>query len=194
MLTKKSMLKVRWQGPFGWPGYEGVNGLPPVPKVPGVYLLTFEYENGYIIYCAGFSGRSVPDRLREHTREFMNGRYNVLDVEALRQGSRVEVWHGWGYARQHRDEFERRKQEILEAVRKELAAFRVFVAALPCNKRLLERLEAAIMDALYEQLPPISIIPDQGMHLSRRKDGEEPIIVENVSPARLYGLPSLLQI
>jgi hypothetical protein len=153
-----------------------------------------EYLDGYLIYAAGFTLRAAPERFREHTRKYLKGEYNVLEVSAIQHGVRKEVWHGWSYARSHREEFLQHKAIILEAVRKELAAFRIFIAEVGTDRRLLERLEAAIMNTLYQGLPPLSTIPDQGMFLAPRRSSESPIIVKNLCSVRLHGLPTLLEI
>ncbi|GIW31825.1 MAG: hypothetical protein KatS3mg071_1999 [Meiothermus sp.] len=187
-------ITLRWEGPFAWPGFEQTVGLPPIPPKPGIYLQTFEHRGGYLIYLAGITRRPAPARFREHTRKYLNGDYNVLDVDAAQQGRRQEVWHGWGYARAHREEFEARKQEILEAVHRQLAGFRIFVGDVGDGPRLLERLEAAIMGCLYQQPPPICEIPDKGMFLAARRPAEPPITVRSVCSVVLHGLPAYLEV
>lgn len=101
MTRKAKTIEVRWDGPYSWPAFESENNLRPIPKIPGVYLQTFEYHGGYLIYAAGFTRRPAPTRFKEHTPKYMNGKYNVLDIAAAQQGVRREIWHGWGYARKH---------------------------------------------------------------------------------------------
>jgi hypothetical protein len=197
MSPKAKTIEVRWDGPYSWPGYESENGLRPIPKIPGIYLQTFEYQGGYLIYAAGLTRRSVPERFKQHALKYMNGEYNVLDIAAAQQGVRKEIWHGWGYARNHREEFEERKSIILDAVRKQLAGFRIFITDMVDTRRearVLERFEAAIMGHLYQQPSPICDIPDRGMHLASRWDSENPIIVRNNCADLLHGLPALLEI
>ena len=94
---RKNRTKIEWDGPFGWPKFEG--DLPSIPERPGVYLETVEYQNGYLIYAAGITRRPMPKRFREHTGEYMNGIYNVLDIVAMKAGFRKEVWHGFWMAK-----------------------------------------------------------------------------------------------
>lgn len=193
-MTKGREITVIWQGPFSWPSYESKNHMPPVPQVSGVYLQTFEYDEGYIIYCAGITRRSVYVRFKEHSHAYTEGSYNVLDVDAIRQGVRKEIWHGWDYARKHPEEFEERKDLILGAVDKQLIAFSIFVAELGNEPRLLERVEAGIMQNLYQQPSPICDIPDQGMYLSAKWDSEDTIVIKNECPFLFHGLPNYLEI
>ena len=133
-------------------------------------------------------------RFREHTAHYMNGDYNVLDFVNAQQGVRKEVWHGWGYARRHREEFEERKPIIIDAVRNQLRGFRIFLGEMGPEPRVLERLEAAIMNALYEQPPPICDLPDKGMHLAPRWASEVPLLIKTRCATVLHGLPSVLEI
>jgi len=45
---------LRWiyripDGPYGWPTFESENNFRHIPKIPGVYLQTFEYQGGYLL-------------------------------------------------------------------------------------------------------------------------------------------------
>ena len=95
---------ILWEGPFSWPGFEHISTLDLVPDVAGVYLFTYEYKDGYILRSAG-NTNSMKRRFSEHKREFMSGNYTVLDVKSANNGERKEIWHGWSYAKEHRDEF-----------------------------------------------------------------------------------------
>lgn len=179
MNTDESTMEIIWTGPYGWPEYESESSLPPVPKHHGLYLQTFEYQGGYLIRGGGLTRRSIPTRLREHTRKYICGDYTILDTAALKKGRRKEVWHGWGYARKHRAEFEKRKLIIQRAAHKELAAYRIFVADVDPRPRILERLEASIINLLYKQPKPLCDIPDRYVMIAPCRKKEKPIIVKN---------------
>lgn len=194
MNDRASTVVIEWTGPYSWPGYESENNLPPIPKQPGIYMMTAENRNGYVVYAAGLSRRPIPTRFQEHTRKYMSGDYTVLDIGALQQGVRKEIWHGWGWTKEKRKQFENRKEAILDATRKQLAGFRIFIAQVPDRPRLLERLEAAIMDHLYRQPLPLCDVPDKGMMLAPRWESEEPVAVMNRSAVCLHGLPPTMEI
>jgi|ERR1022692_3866521 hypothetical protein len=188
-------MEIEWVGPYGWPKFEG--DLQRLPELPGVYLLTVEYQKGYLIYSAGITRRPMPERFREHTREYMNGVYNVLDISAMQNGIKKQVWHGfWMRKRspEKESEFVSRRFVIEDAVRKQLAGFRVFVANIGTKPRILERLEAAIMKNLYNQPTPFCDIPDRGMKLTKRGKSERPIVVKNKCSVTIHGLPLCLEI
>lgn len=184
-----------WQGPFGWPGREPI-GLGSVPDAAGVYLLCFPYAAGFLIYSAGVTSRHVATRLREHTREYESGRYTILDPDAVASGVRTEIWHGWAEARRPERvaEFVARRDELVRAVHRQLAAFRVFVAELAAEARLPNRVEAGVMDALYSASPPFCDLPDRGMHLSRRRASEPPVRVHHRFNHTLHALPASMEV
>ena len=194
VMLKEPTIDVLWTGPYAWPEFEAVTKLPPIPKHPGVYLTTVEHQNGFLIYAAGITRRPVPIRFREHARKYTSGDYTVLDIDAMRRGERVEVWHGWGWTQEKWADFERRRAEILAAARRQLEGFRIFVADIGNQPRILDRLEGAIMNWLYVQPPPISTIPDKGMYLAPRRDDEPGIVARNSCAAIIHGLPATLEI
>lgn len=187
-------VQVRWTGPYAWPTFETLAGLPPIPKHPGIYLWTFEYQDGYIVYAAGITRRSMPIRFREHTKKYLKGDYTILDVTAISRGVRKEIWHGWGWTSEKSGDYEQRKCVLVAAGRRQLAAFRVFVADIGTAPRLLERIEAAIMNTLYKQQPPYCDIPDKGMMLASRWAWEQPIAAQFQSETKLFGLPPQIEI
>ncbi len=189
---KNNTFEVEWKGPYSWIGYENQNNLTEIPDINGVYLWTFEFKNGYLVYCAGIT-KSTKRRFKEHTLEYKSGNYTVFEVKEAEQGKRVEIWHGWSYAREHRDEFNKRKEEILDAVDKQLKSFKVFVAEIP-EKRMKARLESAIMQYIYSSDEPWSKVADRGMHLSKRKKDETPIRLKNFTKFKIYGIPKILEI
>lgn len=183
---------LKWRGPFSWVGYEIFNKLEPIPDIAGVYLFTFEYKNGYILRSLGVTN-SMKRRLREHTREYKKGGYTVLDVELAKRGLRLELWHGWQYAKENQDQFLANKSVILEFVKIELIAYRLFVSEI-ADKRKRERIEASILINAYSSRKPWSDLIDGGMALRGRYNYETPIKINNVCSHKLYGLPRIIEI
>ena len=195
-------IEVRWSGPYQWPGVVGDSNLPRIEEAPeaslgGVYLWTVEYGGKYLIYAAGKTRRSFVKRLREHSTAHRSGFFTIFDMDAMKQGRRQEIWHGFFTKRrpaERQAEFRRRKGEILEAVARQLEAFRVFVAPLEPEPRLLSRMESSIMDCLYSAPEPFSVIPDHGMSLSRRWSSERVIVVRNIGAEVFHVLPEVMEI
>ncbi|MBN3584468.1 hypothetical protein JYB64_18900 [Algoriphagus aestuarii] len=191
-ISEIELREIKWQGPFSWTGYENQNNLDTIPETEGIYLWTFEYKDGYLVYCAGIT-KSTKKRFRQHTLEYKSGNYTVFNVSEAEQGKRVEIWHGWSYARTHREEFNERKEEILNAVDEQLKSYRVFVAQIP-EKRERARFEAAIMNSIYSSTEPWAELADRGMALSKCRKDEMKIIIKNISDIKFYGLPEKLEI
>ena len=188
-------ISLSWLGPFGWPS-RGPSSLGPIPATAGVYLLCFAYADGFLIYGAGVTSRLFTTRLREHTRKYESGAYTILYPEAASQGVRQELWHGWAEARRPEriEEFARRREELVGAARRQLCAFRIFVAELPAVDRLPNRVEAAVMDALYSAPAPFSALPDRGMYLSRRNRTQKPVIARHRCASTLHALPESMEV
>lgn len=191
-----NLITIDWLGPFGWPGITAK--ATDFPGFPGIYLWTVEYlRGGYLIYAAGITRRPMIRRFHEHTRNYLDGTYTLFDMEALQQGIRKEIWHGfWTGKRliEKQEEYDRQKSALTAAARKQLAVFRVFAASIDTRPRLLERCEAAIMNELYRQPAPLADIPDRGMMLAPRWRSEMPLVIQNHCPVVLHGLPQRMTV
>ncbi len=190
-----SLIKTKaliWQGPFSWIGYEQGNNLEPIPDIAGVYLITFEYIGGYILRSVGVTN-SMKRRLSEHTREYFRGNYTLLDVESAKVGVRKELWHGWQYIKEHQNQFIENKNVVLELADKELIAYRLFITEV-ADRRIRERIEAAILINTYSSKESWADLIDGGMVLRGRYNYEIPIEIKNVCPYKLYGLPETIEI
>ena len=187
-------IDVAWTGPYGWPKFEAESGLPPLPKHSGVYLQTVEYQDGYIIYAAGLTRRPFKKRFAEHTRNYIRGEYNILDIHELRHGIRKKIWQGWGWTSEKRVEFAARQTELFDAVRQQMAGFRMFVADVDIDGRIPERLEAAVMNFIYAADAPFCDVADRGMQLTPRWPNEEPIMIRATCDKTLHGLPRYFEI
>ncbi len=178
--------------------YGEIFSKPSVSEQPGIYLFTVEYINGYLIYMAGWTMRPFKKRLREHIREYQKGTYTIFETIDLQKGRRTEIWHGmWKKKSTNTPKikrlFQSRQRELEPAIEKLLCTFRIFFAPLEVERRILARIEAAIMNTLYSEIEPISTIPDKGMALAPRWEKETPFIVHNLSPVYLYGLPQYFE-
>ena len=186
-ITKEN---INWQGPLSMPGYENTNGLNSIPDLEGVYLITFKFNDGYLLYGAGITN-STKRRLKEHIREYKKGNYTILDMKSAKKGIRNEIWHGWDYAKTHRKEFLDKKETILKSVDQQLSSSRIFITELK-DKRLRERIEASIMNNIYNSKENWADLADRGMFLKMRYNSEMPIEANNIADNKIYGLPDFL--
>ncbi|MFI3155938.1 MAG: hypothetical protein QX199_07250 [Methylococcaceae bacterium] len=193
----ENLIELRWEGPFTWPcsssqgDEKNLNDVMVASKC-GIYLWTVEYSDGYLIYAAGITRRPFAKRFQEHTRAYLNGIYTIFDVPSLKNGIRKEIWPGFWFKKklaEEQVEYEKRSSEISIAANDLLSNYRIFVAPVNPVPRLLERIEAAIMNSLYLSTGPTSTIPDRGMALAPRWSEEQPIFVRSITSVTLHGLP-----
>lgn len=188
--------EIIWTGPFDWPLKKEQQAL--LSKFAGVYLWTVPYvRGGYVVYLAGLTSRPLYKRFSEHTRHHQNGIYTIFDMDEMQRGNRKEIWHGFWTKEKplaKQQEFAYRKEELLHAARVQMSTFQIFAANFHTDRRLLARLEAAIMQCLYTQPKPLSNVPGRGMMLAPRRPSEKPIIVRNTVSVVLHGLPSRMSI
>ena len=177
-------MRASWLGPYSWPGFENENGLPELPAFAGVYLWTVEHADGYLIYLAGITV-NLRRRFKQHTDTYVAGGYTLFDMPEMKNGRRKEIWHGaewagwrWAERPERRTEFATRQDEIRDATNLQLRTFRVFAAQVD-DRRVRERIEAAIMNCLYAAPSPMCDVPDRGMRLTPRRSTEEPITIWN---------------
>lgn len=195
-------IELVWRGPFGWPGARNevhVRDLGDSKFADHccLYLWTVNYEAGFLVYAAGYTNRPFRVRFREHTRAYRSGVYTIFDASILKRGRREVVWPGFWFGRRSvsaEREYAERESEIRIAADRLLDAYRVFVASVEASQRVLQRIEAAIMNALYLASGVVGEIPDRGMALTPRRDSEDPIWVHNSCEQLIYGLPEQFQV
>jgi len=194
-MTLASEYHIYWQGPFSllYPDTDSCFDCPAIDE-PGVYLWAFRYLDGYLVYLAGMTfKRSFARRLPEDRGSLFRGEWTTLDAASAEQGIRSEKWHGtdWeGYdSPERKAEARRRKDEIKAMALAMLGRMRVFLGPLPRERRLIARVEAAIIDRLYDCGTPFSKIPDTGMQRSSRWANEPSITIYSHAPVKFYCIP-----
>ena len=189
----RKQLDTFWSGPHDWPE---VRQKSPLDDLSGVYMWAVESEKRFVVYGFGITKRPVSKRVSEHRREINRGKYTLLDLDAMKQGIRKEIWHGlWaGHDSDERKaEFARRKDELQEVARQQMAAFKIFVAEVS-DVRIQHRMEAALMNALYAAPEPFCDLPDKGMFLVPRREDEPPIVIANRSDQYFCNLPETVEV
>jgi len=166
--------------------------ISPDLKNAGLYMFTFEYNSGFIVWFDGFSTRNVSNRLNDHIKNILRGSYSILDVNEANAGRRVEIWHGFYFTKNEskKREFDEQRQLLLPSIFTMIKGLHIFFVPLNESRRVLSRIEAAIMNQLYNSSGITSDFPDKGMHLEPRWPEETAfrVIVEK-SPI-IHGLPA----
>ena len=186
------MLSIHWSGPFSWPGYETATLLPALPDVPGVYMETYAHGHAFLVRGCGITTRSVRRRFREHTNHYHAGTYNVLDMEAVADAKRKLVHQGSWWSKKRFAGPKLEGPALHQAVDRQLRMLRLFVAELREEKRILERIESAVMNRLYRSEPPYCDFLDKGTFRVVRQKDEPPIWVSMSCDHPLLALPARL--
>lgn len=191
-------LNVRFDGPFSWKGAADAPSVASaaVARRPGVYLWTVRTTLGVLIYYVGETGRSFVARMREHYKEHAAGFYHLHDPAAFARGEKSLVWPG-AYDNRDRKSPEECMAAYLEIapVAAELAGlYRFFLAELDVDRRLRERVEAALANQLYGSDGVVGAFQDEGVRYHPRRSDEQPIVCGFESPVGLVGLPRELMV
>ena len=190
-----SKLVVRFQGPFSWCDGDRCIFTSPLGKRRGVYLWTVEYyRGGDLVYYVGETGRQFSKRMLEHFQEHMSGGYHLYEPGEFRRGNKVMLWPGrydpaW---RTTAGEFLERFRVLAGAVEELARMYRFWLAPLEVERRLRERIEAAIAEHLYAQPGVVGGFQDEGIRYRGRREGEEPIEIVFEAEGEILGLPEVL--
>jgi len=189
--------EIRWYGPYSWYGTKDDSFfIQPVSKKSGVYLLAIPFKNGYLTYYVGETGRPFATRLIEHARYYLHGLYRIFDPRQFAEGKKELVWGGmWkpGTKGPRRMlEFLNRYSELSPLIYEFLGMLKIFVAPLDVEKRIRERIEAAIANRLYQQPGVVGKFQDDDIKYRPRRTDEEPFSVRMGSFETILGLCSEL--
>ena len=153
--------------------------------------MTVKHQDGFLPYGVGVTRRPARNRFVEHTRSYVNGEYNILDLDIAQQGIRKVIWKGWGWTSEKRADYEARKSEIIAIAQRQMLGTYIFIIETGITPRLLERIEASIANHFYKQ---DEILFDRGMLCMPRWESEEPLIAIFQCNSKLYGLPFEIEI
>ncbi len=187
---------VKFSGPFSWSGLDGAPCIfdTPLARHRGVYLWTVPQGDSELVYYVGETGRDFATRMLEHFREHCSGGYHLYSPEAFGRGVKISLWPG-RYNPEVRPsvaDFMRRVPELWPAILELATLYRFFLAPLDCERRLRERVEAAIAHHLRTQPGVVGGFQDQGIRYSPRRDDEPPVVASLRCLRALLGLPGEL--
>jgi hypothetical protein len=161
----------------------------------GVYLWTYETEDGYIIDYVG-EASSIKDRFYQHLREQLNGRYSIYDPDSLRNGKREITWKGyhWRSDEYYRViEFISNSEKYMPKLEKMLEECRIFFAPIEGDELIRKRIEASILNemsrlVLYDRIKPIPL-----QQIRQLQAGEVPVETKLVTDEKIIGLGDSLK-
>jgi hypothetical protein len=196
MKQAEQIITVEFVGPFSW--LHG-NGVPSISETDagrnkGVYLWTVQLDQGELVYYVGQTGREFAERMLEHFREHMSGGYHLWDPKEFRRGRKVLLWPG-----RHGRDGERSLSVFIEhfpglasAVVDLARTYRFFIAPLECDKRLRQRIEAAVAQYLYKSPGMVGEFQIAGLVYRPRLDDEVAVQALIRCKETLIGIPDTL--
>ncbi|GEM_PF-4433417 len=135
----------------------------------------------------------------QHLTEFLNGGYEILDVERMIETEKVVRWRGgyyWGGARpahwESIREFVAGLPSLAGNIQRLLQTLHVLLGPVATDKRILERIEAALMASLFGSSPEQRVFYSKAMRLSPLKPQEQEVAVDLRFPCDVRGLPPKL--
>jgi hypothetical protein len=163
------------------------------PDAHGLYLWTVPQHDGkQMVYYVGETGRSFGTRMEEHLKEHLAGFYHLYDPDPFRTGTKKVVWEGhWDVdERRSVDEIVGNYPRLCETISRLTVLYRFFLASFDSEKRVRQRIEAAIALHLYSQAGIVGTFQDKGIRYFPRTEEEEPIRVKVDCPPFLLGMPN----
>jgi len=142
-------LDVRFLGPFHAVGREATRCLfnNEVASEKGIYLWTIPLEEQERVWYVGQTRRSFGRRMAEHVQKHLSGEYPVWDPEALVRGEHRFVWPPQGQLDRWPatlPAFLARHGELVPVLERFFHLVRFYVAPLPADRSLLDRVEGAV--------------------------------------------------
>lgn len=188
-----SELTLIFHGPLSWVGEHSIL-THPLGKESGIYLWTAETPKGFETYYVGETIVSFSERLGQHHKDQLSGKYAFYDAGALREGKKKVIWTGIvGFKdaniQTFRDNFSEWNPKNLAFIK----SVKLFVAPLPIHdhpgihKRFLHRVEGALIEYLR---PLEGNFLDKTRHSRELRKTETPIPARVEGPERLFGFPA----
>ena len=210
-----------WHGPYVLNGSQGEDIFAAdVVSKPGIYVWTIPYEDAYLVYYVGETGTSFKKRLQEHLNVYRKGESHIYDPRRFATGERIVLWEAlWGknITPTRLQEFERRRPELMATLDQLLTLYRIFLLPLELEsprvnatedaeikirhqkeaestqRRVRNRIEAAITYGTRKYVPPAGPFQDLTVKHRARQPGEKPIRVRMICPVKVLGLdPELI--
>lgn len=186
-------LRLQFYGPYSWIAQEDAPSIfeTELGKKAGVYLWTIAVDNTDLIYYVGQTQRSFTARMLEHFKEHASGGYHLYKPEDFVIGVKTVVWPGrYDVERKTTvEEFLQSYHSLWKCIKDLARLYRFWVAPLDGQRRLVERIEAAISDCLYKQSGLIGEFQDKGIRYRPRRHDEEPVEVSIEANKKIAGLP-----
>ncbi len=197
--SSDTRIEISFQGPRCWADSPECSSIfsDPIGQQSGIYLWTVESDRGHVVFYVGRTSRSFSTRMREHLKEYLSGMYNIYDISQFRDRRTVLLWEGmWRPGEEVRfPDFLSQHQELWPHLWGMITSIRLHLGAVgESDKRVLDRIEAAVALNLREQPGAIGGFQDPNIQYRPRRPDEDAMRASFRSEVQILGLPDELQI
>ena len=141
---------ISFRGPYGFLKSEKYPSIFKSSLKKGIYIWTVLFGKNGLIHYIGMTKRQFKVRIMEHFKGYLSGEYGIHDPEELQKGKSVLIWKGlWRGA--DIEDFIKQHNVLFPKLLSQIKLYKIYVAPLDCEIRLIERMEAAISDYLCKQ-------------------------------------------
>jgi len=187
------LISLTWYGPFSFIGEQEENVFTcAVSKKIGIYLFTIPFEGKHLVYYVGETGSFFANRLLQHVQSYLNGFYRVFDPEAFGKGEKILVWGGmWKKDRREPKlicDFIDKQAELAPKILLFLSQFRLFLAPMNEENRIVERIEAEIARSINQQDGIVGRFQDKDIRYRPTRPDEPQFKVAMTFSQQIMGL------
>ncbi len=191
-------LEVQLYGPFKWIEVAEDNVFTnSISSNRGIYLFTAPFKSKFMLYYVGETGKSFIERLAQHFQAYLIGQYHIYDAKDFINGTKTLLYEGWFNIKPRekaRIEYLERVQILGRKMLEFIECMRLFLIPLDKEKRILERVEAAIHKNTKQKPSPIGTFQDEGIVYRHRRKDEDPLGIHIKGFNLIAGLDQYIEI
>jgi hypothetical protein len=184
---------IEFEGPYSFIDYGDLPSILKSPLKNGIYLWAIPVDDKELIRYVGMTTRTFGERMLEHLKAYLSGDYGIYDPIELQSGRRVKLWDGYWRGAAIED-FIKRHEELFPKLFDMLKLYRIYVAPVNGEVRLLERIEAATAKHFYDQGGMVGDFQETGVRYKGRRKDENSVIVKLECNSQRIILPSTLEV
>lgn len=159
----------------------------------GIYLWTVKFEDGYLVYYVGETGRSFNERFKVHRDSLRSGKYRIYDPKLFVKGEKKLLWNPYLKGAVKRPSYQEEFGKIYPSIRGQLDEyinlFDLFLVPYNDHDRLRMRIEAAISKGFKKTDGLVATFQDEDIKYKPRVESEEAVTVHISSSQNIDGLP-----
>lgn len=185
--------EVSFRGPYGFLKSENHPSILKSLLKKGIYIWTVPFGKNELIHYVGMTKRQFKVRIMEHFKGYLSGEYGIHDPKELQKGKSVLIWKGlWRGA--NIEDFIKQHNVLFPKLLSQIKLYKIYVAPLDCDIRLIERMEAAISNYLRNQGGTVGNFQESDIRYKKRKESEESLFVKISYNSKIIGLPQILKV